>query len=189
MTSPTGSDTPDGPNRAASTGEASTSRLSIWERMRRAMADHNSQAPRAPMGMPQPAAGDDTADDAADTMTDETDRTDRTDGAVAADGATATLVLERIHHYRDTIRSYHVLIENKRVSQIRDDQTEHFSLPAGSYTLRLQLMWIFSPKVVIELPAGATKRLVCGPNGGILEAWRLFFAPTTAIFLRDAEEG
>jgi len=151
---------------------AEEERRSVWDRMRRGMADHNAKAPRTPLGMPE-VVDDDDATDA---------------GTDAPEGATADLVLERIHHYRDTIRSYQVLIENQRVGQIRDDQTEHFVLRPGSYTLRLQLLWIFSPRVVVELPADTETRLICGPNGGILQAWRLFFAPTTAIFLRFAEE-
>ena len=147
-------------------------RRSIWERMRRGMADHNAKAPSGPMGMPEAPDTDASDDDTGD----------------AEDGPTAELVLERIHHYRDTIRSYQVLIEGERVGQIRDDKTETFLLRPGSYTLRLQLLWIFSPKVVVELPVGTQTRMICGPNGGILQAWRLFFAPTTAIFLRFAEE-
>lgn len=161
------------PNQAGTADESTSPKPSIWERMRRGMADHNAKAPRTPMGMPEAVDDDDAADDADDTP----------------DGPTAELVLERIHHYRDTIRSYQVLIENQRVGHIRDDQTEHFVLRPGSYTLRLQLLWIFSPRVVVELPAGTETRLICGPNGGILQAWRLFFAPTTAIFLRFAQEG
>lgn len=151
---------------------AEEERRPVWDRMRRGMADHNAKAPRTPLGMPE-VVDDDDATDA---------------GTDAPEGATAELVLERIHHYRDTIRSYQVLIENQRVGQIRDDQTEHFVLRPGSYTLRLQLLWIFSPRVVVELPADTETRLICGPNGGILQAWRLFFAPTTAIFLRFATE-
>ena len=147
-------------------------RRSVWERMRRGMADHNAKAPRTPLGMPEVVDADADADADADTP----------------QGATAELVLERIHHYRDTIRSYQVLIESERVGQIRDNQTESFVLRPGSYTLRLQLLWLFSPKVVVELPAGSDTRMICGPNGGILQAWRLFFAPTTAIFLRFADE-
>ena len=151
---------------------AEEERRSVWERMRRGMADHNAKAPRTPLGMPEVVDDDDSADTADD----------------ASEGATAELVLERIHHYRDTIRSYHVLIEGQRVGQIRDDKTESFVLRPGSYTLRLQLLWIFSPRIVVELPTGSVTRMICGPNGGILQAWRLFFAPTTAIFLRFAEE-
>ena len=150
---------------------AEKERPSIWERMRRGMADHNATAPSGPMGMPEAP---------------ETDAAD--DDAGGYDGPTAELALERIHHYRDTIRSYQILIEGERVGQIRDDKTETFVLRPGSYTLRLQLLWIFSPKVVVELPAGTQTRMTCGPNGGILQAWRLFLAPTTAIFLRFPEE-
>lgn len=146
-------------------------RLSIWERARRGMADHNATAPSGPIGIP------------------EMPETDSETATSPEDGPTAELVLERIHHYRDTIRSYHVVIEGERVGQIRDDRTESFVLRPGSYTLRLQLLWIFSPKVVVELPPDSVTRLVCGPNGGILHAWRIFFVPTTAIFLRFAQEG
>lgn len=147
-------------------------RPTIWDRMRRGMADHNAKAPSGPMGIPEVPADEAEAD-----CEDE-----------SSEGATAELVLVRIHHYRDTIRSYHVLIEGQRVGQIRDDKTESFVLRPGSYTLRLQLLWIFSPKVVVELPAGSVTRMICGPNGGILQAWRLFLAPATAIFLRFATE-
>lgn len=160
------------PPASGGSGDGDSGRPSLWERMRRGMADHNAKAPRGPMGFPDI--------DEADSPSDESGNDD--------DGPTAELVLERIHHYRDTIRSYQVLIEGQRVGQIRDGKTESFVLRPGSYTLRLQLLWIFSPRVVVELPAGSVTRMICGPNGGILQAWRLFFAPTTAIFLRFATE-
>ncbi|WP_419944930.1 hypothetical protein [Candidatus Poriferisodalis sp.] len=166
---------PGSEEQSAMAGEASAPKPSVWERMRRGMADHNAKAPRTPMGMPEVVPDDDSGDDSADGEDE------------SSEGATAELVLERIHHYRDTIRSYHVLIEGQRVGQIRDDKTESFVLRPGSYTLRLQLLWLFSPKVVVELPAGTETRMICGPNGGILQAWRLFFAPATAIFLRFAD--
>ncbi len=156
---------------ADQSAEEPSERLSVWERMRRAMADHNAKAPRGPMGIPQAAEAEPTAAEAG-----------------ADDESSAELVLERIHHYRDTIRSYHVLIEGQRVGQIRDDKSERFVLRPGSYTMRLQLMWLFSPKVVVELPAGSCTRMICGPNGGIAQSWRMFLAPTTAIFLRYLQE-
>ncbi len=172
------SGTPAGepPGRSGS-GDSRSRRPSIWERMRRGMADHNATAPSGPMGIPDaPESSPDDPDAIGD------------DSADGDDGPTTELVLERIHHYRDTIRSYQVLIEGQRVGLIRDSNTESFVLRPGSYTLRLQLLWIFSPKIVVELPAGGQTQMVCGPNGGILHAWRLFFAPTTAIFLRFADE-
>ncbi len=157
---------------AAGGSDAVSQEPSIWERARRKMADHNATAPSGPMGIPEMSESESEADSAPQDY----------------DGPTAEIVLERIHHYRDTIRSYHVLIEGQRVDRIRDNGTESFVLRPGSYTVRLQLLWLFSPKVDVELSAGTTTRLVCGPNGGILHAWRLFFAPTTAIVLRFADE-
>ncbi|MCY4516786.1 MAG: hypothetical protein OXB99_06070 [Acidimicrobiaceae bacterium] len=172
------SGTPAGePPARSGSGDSRSRRPSIWERMRRGMADHNATAPSGPMGIPDaPTSSPDDPDAIGD------------EAAGGDDGPTTELVLERIHHYRDTIRSYQVLIEGQRVGLIRDSNTESFVLRPGSYTLRLQLLWIFSPKIVVELPEGGQTRMVCGPNGGILHAWRLFFAPTTAIFLRFADE-
>lgn len=97
------------------------------------------------------------------------------------------LVLSRIHHYRDTIRGYQVQINGEFVGRVKDSQEETFTLRPGTYTVRLRLLWIFSPKVEVTLRSGGETRLVCGPNGGILQAWRLFLAPLTAIFLRPAD--
>ncbi len=94
------------------------------------------------------------------------------------------LILSRFHHYRDTIRSYQVLIDGQVVGRIKEEKTETFTLRPGSYEVRLRLLWIFSPRVQVELPPGGEVHMICGPNGGILKAWRLFFAPTTAIVLR-----
>ena len=161
------------PDRVEAPADSDGSRRkNLWERARRGMADHNAKAPRGPMGIPEIPDATGTDDDGADVPPE----------------ATAELILKRVHHYRDTIRSYQVLIEGERVGQIRDDATERFALRPGSYTLRLQLLWLFSHRVVVELPANSQTRMICGPCGGILQAWRLFLTPTKAIFLRHAEE-
>ncbi len=96
----------------------------------------------------------------------------------------SNLVLSRIHHYRDTIRSYQVQIDGQFIGNVRDSKTKTFTLRPGTYEMRLKLLWIYSPKVEVVLPPGGETHLICGPNGGIMAAWRLFIAPTTAIFLR-----
>ncbi|HCB34702.1 MAG TPA: hypothetical protein DEP66_00010 [Acidimicrobiaceae bacterium] len=99
------------------------------------------------------------------------------------------LVLTRVKHYRDTIRSYTVLVDGEFVGRIREGQEETFTLRPGRCTVRLKLLWIYSPKVEVDLPPAGQTRMVCGPNGGILQAWRLFVAPFTAIFLRRETAG
>ena len=96
------------------------------------------------------------------------------------------LVIERIHHYRDTIRKYHVEIDGERVCAVRDNDHGVFEVAPGQHSVRLKLMWISSPIYLCEAIPGAETRLWCGPNGGLAQAWRLFLAPRTAIFLRGS---
>ena len=98
------------------------------------------------------------------------------------------LVLERIHHYRDTIRGYHVEIDGEKVGSIRDDQTVGFEVDPGQHSVRLKLMCIASPVYLAEVAPGGETHLRCGPNGGIAQAWRLFLAPRTAIFLEGSDD-
>ena len=135
------------------------------------MADHNAQAPSGPMGFPPTGESDTVVDLRGEDW----------------DGPSSELVLDRIHHYRDTIRSYQIVMEGQKVGTIRDNRRTTLLVPPGRYVIRLQLLWIFSPRLEVSFDANQTVRLVCGPNGGILAAWRLFFAPTTAIFLRYPE--
>jgi len=43
-----------------------------------------------------------------------------------------------------------------------------------------------SPPVDVHLGEGSEVRLRTGPNGGILQAWRIYLAPHTAMFLEEA---
>lgn len=99
------------------------------------------------------------------------------------------LVLERIHHYRDTIRTYHVEIDGERVGRIGDDDRMGFEVEPGEHSVRLRLMWISSPTYLVNVPAGSEAHVRCGPNGGLLQAWRLFLAPATAIFIEGDSPG
>lgn len=97
------------------------------------------------------------------------------------------IVVDRIHHYRDTIRRYHVEIDGQRVGQIRDNDHVAFEVAPGQHVVRLRLLWISSPKYLVEVAPGTESWVTCGPNGGIMQAWRLFLAPATAIFINGRE--
>ena len=99
-----------------------------------------------------------------------------------------TLRIDRIHHYRDTLRAYTVLADGKRLGRVMDERGETFLLSPGAYRIKLRLMWISSPTVLVELSAGENTSLICGPNGGILQAWRLFLRPGSAIFIEAADD-
>lgn len=92
------------------------------------------------------------------------------------------LVVERIHHYRDTIRNYHVEVDGERVGRVKDNDHVAFEVTPGQHTVRFKLMWISSPPLSVDIGPGEALWVRCGPNGGLLQAWRLFVSVRTAIF-------
>lgn len=94
------------------------------------------------------------------------------------------LTINRIHHYRDTIRGYSVRVDGKSVGVVRNDKQVSFEVTPGEHSVQIRLMWIASPKISVFLDENQDLHLETGPNGGLLQAWRIYFAPRTAMFLR-----
>ena len=95
----------------------------------------------------------------------------------------ARLTIDRIHHYRDTVRAYQVRVDGHRVGRVKDDKSETFEIKPGIHEVRVRLMWLQSPPVELRVEAGDEVLLRTGPNGGITQAWRIYLAPHTAMFL------
>ena len=89
----------------------------------------------------------------------------------------AHVTIERIHHYRDTVRAYQVRIDGDAVGELT------LEVAPGTHHLRVRLMWLQSPSIEFTIQEGEHLRFRTGPNGGILQAWRIYFAPQTAMFL------
>ena len=98
----------------------------------------------------------------------------------------ARITIDRITHYRDTVRAYQVKIDGQVVGRIKDGKQETFEVSPGTHQVRVRLMWLQSPSVEVRLEEGAGVTLRTGPNGGILQAWRIYFAPHTAMFLEES---
>ncbi|MGY9074840.1 MAG: hypothetical protein ACKVHU_18040 [Acidimicrobiales bacterium] len=101
--------------------------------------------------------------------------------------AETRIILERIHHYRDTIRPYTVLIDGEKIGTVADARRSEFDVSPGQHTIRVRNYWITSPEVPIDLAPGTTTWLRTGPSGGISQAWRLFFAWSTNMFIEEIE--
>ena len=95
----------------------------------------------------------------------------------------ARLTIDRVHHYRDTVRAYHVRVDGHQVGRVKDDKCETFEITPGVHEVRVRLLWLQSPSVELRGEAGDEVRLRTGPNGGIMQAWRIYLAPHTAMFL------
>ncbi|HAF68937.1 MAG TPA: hypothetical protein DCL16_07425 [Acidimicrobiaceae bacterium] len=99
----------------------------------------------------------------------------------------ARITIDRINHYRDTVRAYQVKIDGQVAGRIKDSKQETFEISPGTHQIRVRLMWLQSPSVQVHLEEGDEVRLRTGPNGGILQAWRIYFAPHTAMFLEESD--
>ena len=95
----------------------------------------------------------------------------------------ARITIDRINHYRDTVRAYQVKIDGQVIGRVKDGKQQTFEVSPGAHQVRVRLMWLQSPPVDLQLEEGSEVRLRTGPNGGILQAWRIYFAPHTAMFL------
>ena len=95
----------------------------------------------------------------------------------------AHVTVERIHHYRDTDRANQVRIDGDAVGKVKDEKELTLEVAPGTHHLRVRLMWLQSPSIEFTIQEGEHLRFRTGPNGGILQAWRIYFAPQTAMFL------
>lgn len=98
----------------------------------------------------------------------------------------ARITIDRINHHRDTVRAYQVKLDGQVIGRVKDGKQETFEVSPGAHQVRVRLMWLQSPPVDVHLGEGSEVRLRTGPNGGILQAWRIYFAPHTAMFLEEA---
>lgn len=105
---------------------------------------------------------------------------------------TTHIVVDRIHHYRDTIRPYKIVIDGEVVAKVMDSKRTEIPVDPGIRTVQVKLMWISSRPVQVDVPAGQTTWLRTGPSGGIFQAWRLFLTPRDNMFIEvitEAEAG
>ena len=74
-------------------------------------------------------------------------------------------------------------VDGNLVGRVKDEKSETFEIEPGIHEVRVRLLWLQSPPVELRVEAGDEVLLRTGPNGGIMQAWRIYFAPHTAMFL------
>ena len=75
--------------------------------------------------------------------------------------------------YRDSLRSYTVWLDGRRVGKIAGGKTLEFSVVPGEHGLQLTVDWCSSPLRVIRLADDQTADFYCKPAGAFYEVWRL----------------
>ena len=74
-------------------------------------------------------------------------------------------------------------VDGNLVGRVKDEKSETFEIEPGIHEVRVRLMWLQSPPVELRVEEGDEVLLRTGPNGGITQAWRIYLAPHTAMFL------
>ena len=59
----------------------------------------------------------------------------------------AHVTIERIHHYRDTVRAYQVRIDGDAVGKVKDEKELTLEVAPGTHHLRERLNWLLSPSI------------------------------------------
>lgn len=95
-----------------------------------------------------------------------------------------TIVLSRASAYADRVRAYKVMLDGRQIGEIRNGETQRFSVSAGmTHALHLKIDWTSSQPVTFDLAPGETARFNCSPKGNALSAM-LFALFTPKKYLR-----
>jgi len=87
--------------------------------------------------------------------------------------------LTRVATFSDGLRSYSVICNRTKVTEIKSGETIFIDLPEGPVELYLKLDWCRSKKLVLHNGSGTTD-LVCSSS---LKGWRILMAPVYASIL------
>lgn len=89
--------------------------------------------------------------------------------------------IKRDSGYADRLRAYKIILDEKVIGEIKNDQEIELEIPNGSHNLYLKIDWCFSNKIDFEL-TNETVEFACGSN---LRGIKLFLGIFYVIFFRD----
>jgi len=72
---------------------------------------------------------------------------------------------------RDRFRAYRVLVDGALVGTVRNGRVADFVVPTGRHQIRLQLDWLTSNPIDVDLGAGQMATFDCGPAGSSVTAF------------------
>jgi hypothetical protein len=66
---------------------------------------------------------------------------------------------------RDLLRSYRVMIDSRKVGQLRRGERVEVPVRPGRHTVFMQIDWCTSPVIEVDARPGDVIELVCAPGG------------------------
>ena len=75
------------------------------------------------------------------------------------------LVVSRVSRgYRDAFRAYEIRVDDHPAGKIKRGEAARIELKPGKHRVSVHIDWCASPRVEINILAGAEIRLTCGPE-------------------------
>jgi hypothetical protein len=98
----------------------------------------------------------------------------------------AYIVLRRPSgHWRDSLRSYRVLLDGREVSKIKAGEELSLAVTPGRHNIAVKIDWGGSPTMDFELSPGRTLPLVAEPSDN---AFAGFFSTDKWVKLRETSQ-
>ena len=72
--------------------------------------------------------------------------------------------------FQDKIRSYKILVDGIQVGSIGDESAITVPVAPGRHSVQLKVDWCASPVIEVNMNAGITETVTCGPNSNVLLA-------------------
>jgi hypothetical protein len=103
--------------------------------------------------------------------------------------ATANLNISRPKRLVDGQSAYRVMVDGKNIGEIKNGETDSFSLPSGLHAVHLEMSRFQSPSVEVILEPGQTTSLMCQPHFAAWQAypWALLHPGEWIALARDDE--
>ena len=90
--------------------------------------------------------------------------------------------INRIASYADKMRSYKVILDNKYLGEVHNNEIKDFEVEAGNHTIFLKIDWCRSNKVDFYISQNELIEFECANS---MKGWRLLLSFIYIIFLKD----
>lgn len=98
--------------------------------------------------------------------------------------STGQLVINRpAGHYRDAIRAYLIEVDGEERGALAPGDSLVIEVPAGSRTIQANIDWTGSPRLTVDVRAGARITMVVEPGGSAFTALFQLFKPRSYLKL------
>jgi hypothetical protein len=80
-----------------------------------------------------------------------------------------TLVIRRVQaRWQDLLRDYAIVVDGVQLASVANGAEARLTLKPGRHTVQIKIDWCSSPLLTVDLEAGASQMLECGPHGSLI---------------------